>query len=319
MSRLDPALSDLVVVLLLPLVGNRPRLQASLALPNAARAIAVAARPDRQADRRPKNIGKRVAARLVAIHVDADAGVVDARGGEHLPGSVVEEAHVGGHVHVGRLADHVVGQRSAARRRFAGPVSVRSSKSSSASAIGARERAGVGRVLRLAAADPHHAVVHDEHRERDEHEKRDRDLDQDGAAFRSQTGDRCMGSLQPCRVLRRTSYVVARWPGRRPRRRRPRAASPMSSPGGRNRPGSVGSGGTSSGLSGRTRRGVMRTSSSVRSLRSALLLNKLPMIGIWLRIGTRRDVGLRLVVDQAGNGERLAVAQLHFGFGAARR
>ena len=43
--------------------------------------------------------------------------------------------------------------------------------------------------------------------------------------------------------------------------------------------------GTSSGFSGRTRRGVTSTSSSVRSFRSALLLNRLPMIGIWLRIG----------------------------------
>ena len=85
------------------------------------------------------------------------------------------------------------------------------------------------------------------------------------------------------------------------------------------RPGSVGSGGTSSGLSGRTSRGVISTSSSVRSLRSALLLNRCPMIGSWLRIGIAARVGLRLLSIRPAIGERLAVAQLDFGLGAPRR
>ena len=40
------------------------------------------------------------------------------------------------------------------------------------------------------------------------------------------------------------------------------------------------------------------------------------MIGIWLRSGIAAVVGLRDVVDQAGDRERLPVAQLDFGFGA---
>ena len=55
----------------------------------------------------------------------------------------------------------------------------------------------------------------------------------------------------------------------------------------------MGSGGTSSGLSGRTSRGVMSTISSVSSLRSDLLLNRSPMIGSLLRIGTACRVVLR--------------------------
>ena len=42
-----------------------------------------------------------------------------------------------------------------------------------------------------------------------------------------------------------------------------------------------------------------------------------PMIGSWLRIGTAAVVGLRRVVDEAGDGKRLAVAQLDFRFGSA--
>ena len=81
----------------------------------------------------------------------------------------------------------------------------------------------------------------------------------------------------------------------------------------------VGSGGTSSGSSGRTRRGVISTISSVCSARSALLLNSEPMIGSLLRIGIAERSFLRDVVEQAGNRERLAVAQLDVGLGAARR
>ena len=81
----------------------------------------------------------------------------------------------------------------------------------------------------------------------------------------------------------------------------------------------VGSGGTSSGSSGRTSRGVISTISSVCSARSALLLNSAPMIGSLLRIGIAGVVVLRDVVEQAGNRERLAVAQLDVGFGAPRR
>ena len=93
----------------------------------------------------------------------------------------------------------------------------------------------------------------------------------------------------------------------------------MSSPGGRNRPGIVGSGGTSSGLSGRTSRGVISTSSSVRSCALRLALEQLADDRQLAQDRNRRVVGLRGVVDQAGDGERLAVAQLDFGFGAARR
>ena len=50
--------------------------------------------------------------------------------------------------------------------------------------------------------------------------------------------------------------------------------------------GIVGKGGTSSGSSGFTKRGVIRTINSVRVDRSALLLNSTPMIGSWRRIGT---------------------------------
>jgi hypothetical protein len=53
----------------------------------------------------------------------------------------------------------------------------------------------------------------------------------------------------------------------------------------RNNLGRVGSGGTSSGFSGRTSRGVISTISSVRDADSDLLLNRLPMIGRLLRIG----------------------------------
>ena len=41
------------------------------------------------------------------------------------------------------------------------------------------------------------------------------------------------------------------------------------------------------------------------------------MIGNWLRIGNGGLVGLRLVVDEPGDGKRLPVAKLDFGFSAA--
>jgi hypothetical protein len=47
----------------------------------------------------------------------------------------------------------------------------------------------------------------------------------------------------------------------------------------------VGSGGTSSGFSARTSRGVMSTISSVCSARADLLLKMVPIIGSLLRIG----------------------------------
>ena len=81
----------------------------------------------------------------------------------------------------------------------------------------------------------------------------------------------------------------------------------------------VGSGGTSSGSSARTRRGVIRTINSVCSARSALDLKSGPMIGSLLRIGIADLVFLRQIVEQPGNRERLAVAQLDVGLGPARR
>ena len=92
----------------------------------------------------------------------------------------------------------------------------------------------------------------------------------------------------------------------------PSSCWPISSPGGRNRPGSVGSAGTSSGSSARTSLGVISTSSSVRSCRSALLLNRCADDRKLAEDRYRRLIGLRRVVDESGDRERLAVAQLHF-------
>ncbi len=65
-------------------------------------------------------------------------------------------------------------------------------------------------------------------------------------------------------------------------------------------PGRVGSSGTSSGSSARTRRGVISTISSVCSARAALLLNRLPMIGSELSIGIAwRSVCDRLFISPA--------------------
>ena len=99
---------------------------------------------------------------------------------------------------------------------------------------------------------------------------------------------------------------------------KPAAASSPSLGAGRNDFGLVGSGGTSSGSSGRTSRGVISTISSVRSARSDLLLNRVPMIGSLPRIGIAALSVLRDVVQQAGDRERLAVAQLDVGLGAPR-
>ena len=63
----------------------------------------------------------------------------------------------------------------------------------------------------------------------------------------------------------------------------------------------------------------MSTISSVSSARSALLLNSAPMIGQLAQDRNRRRVVLADVVEQAGNRERLAVAQLDVGLGAPRR
>ena len=64
---------------------------------------------------------------------------------------------------------------------------------------------------------------------------------------------------------------------------------------------------------------MISTISSVCSARSALLLNRVPMIGSLLRIGIAAASSCDDVVEQAGNRERLAVAQLHVGLGAPRR
>ena len=180
---------------------------------------------------------------------------------------------------------------------------------------GAGQRAGIGGVLRLTSRDPHHAVVDDEGQESDQHEDPDRHVKQNGAAFWIST---CSGHMHLIPLLSNSVQRRARSSAGGPSTVPPPPSkrAPMSSPGGRKRPGSVGSGGTSSGLSARTSRGVINTSSSVRSLRSALLLNRCPMIGTWLSSGMAARVHLRRVVDQPGDRERLTVAQLDFGFGA---
>ena len=88
--------------------------------------------------------------------------------------------------------------------------------------------------------------------------------------------------------------------------------------GGRNFSGIVGSGGTSSGLSGFTRCGVTSTINSVRSWFVALALEQLP--DDW-EAAQQRDRLLRVlrdVVQQSGDREGLPVAQLDVGLGAAR-
>ena len=78
----------------------------------------------------------------------------------------------------------------------------------------------------------------------------------------------------------------------------------------------MGSGGTSSGSSGCTSRGVISTISSVRSVRSDLLLKRVADDRQAAQDRDFRGGLLRQVVEQPGNHERLAVAQFDIGFGA---
>ena len=127
----------------------------------------------------------------------------------------------------------------------------------------ARERGGIGGVLRLTPAHQQRAVVDRERAERDQRQHRDRDVHEDCPALiaRQRSSNRSSSKSPPAR-----QWLLAA-AGRD-------FGFSVASGAGRNRVGCVGSGGTSSGLSGRTSRGVTSTISSVRSRRSALLLNR---------------------------------------------
>ena len=111
------------------------------------------------------------------------------------------------------------------------------------------QRRGIDGVLRLVAAKELNAVVDDERADRGEHQQRRGRLHDDGALFRPDANAQRKGVHG-----RNVSLVVPA--------------------GGRNCCGSVGIGGACPAASGCTRCGVMITTSSVRSFRSALLLNR---------------------------------------------
>src|SRR5262249_43915246 len=145
----------------------------------------------------------------------------------------------------------------------------------------AGERARVGGGLRLAAARPHHAVVDHECRGRQQGQQRTGNLDQDGPPPAAR-------GTSPSRGRRHYGFPDPFGPffaaGASTTPPAPWSCPPMSSRlmNGRML---VGSAGTSSAFSGRTRCGVISTMSSVSSARSALLLNSAPTIGSLLRIG----------------------------------
>src|SRR6185295_14572884 len=114
-----------------------------------------------------------------------------------------------------------------------------------------------------------------------EHQQHQKRIHENGAALRGEVRRSGHGFAFGSAGLAGASTVPPPPPSR------PFSASAFG--GGRNRLGLVGSGGTSSGSSGCTSRGVISTINSVRSIRSDLLLKKLPMIGRRLKIGTSAE------------------------------
>ena len=297
-------------IVLFPLVGNDPGLQAvgrirDRRLRRGRRADALAGETDERSRRTPA-AGCRAPRRGRRPRARSRAAVGTGR-----------ERDVGRDVHRGRLAPDAGSlgdavKRAALRRRRCRFVVRRRRRLARPRRPSPPASAAFCACARLTQKTPQStAKTLNAH----EGEQADRDLHQHGAAFVR----RCVriGHLR-WSIDRRVLAVLARAgastgpaaagsPGRDAVRRPAGTARCW-----------VGSGGTSSGLSGRTRRGVISTSSSVRSARSALLLNRLPMIGRLPRIGICCVVVLRHVVQQAGDRERLAVAQLDVGLGAAR-